>query len=148
MQQEIEAFNAHAITAATFVRSSKAGTIFGGETTAELIASAKGWLQKGSPMRQLRGVDTFLIELCASADSDLIKNVPCGSVAIRITDMEDLTKRGTVKVVEEIVRVSKKNDVQVIVWVATLCTSGVSLETRQRCQRCCYLLSGALRPIH
>ena len=49
MQQEIEAFNAHAITAATAVRSSKAGTIFGGETIAELIANA------------IRGVDTLLI---------------------------------------------------------------------------------------
>ena len=70
MQDEIVAFNAHAITAATAVRSSKACTIFIGETTAELVASAKGWLQKGSATRQLRGMDTLLIEFCASAGSE------------------------------------------------------------------------------
>ena len=42
MQQEIEAFNAHAITAATAVRFSKARTISAGTTSAELIASGKG----------------------------------------------------------------------------------------------------------
>ena len=45
MQQEIDVLNARALTAAAAVRSSKAGTIFTGETCAELLASAKGWLQ-------------------------------------------------------------------------------------------------------
>ena len=57
MQQEIEVLNSRAITAAAAVRSSKASTIFTGETTAELVASAKGWSHEGSPTRQLPGVD-------------------------------------------------------------------------------------------
>ena len=46
MQQEIEVLNARAITAAAAGRSFKASTIFTGETSAELVASANGWLQK------------------------------------------------------------------------------------------------------
>lgn len=40
MQQEIEALNAHAITAATAVCSFEASTLVSGDTTAELIANA------------------------------------------------------------------------------------------------------------
>ena len=100
MQHEIEALNARAITAATAVRSPNAGTIFLGETTAELIANAKGWFQNKFPTRQLRGVDALLIEFCAPAKFELIKNVRYGSVARRVTDKEDFTRGSTIKAVE------------------------------------------------
>ena len=79
MQREIDVLKASSVSAAVAVRSSKNGTIFSCSTTAELLADAKTWLQKGSPTRYLRGVDTLLIELCASANSELNKNVPYGS---------------------------------------------------------------------
>ena len=91
MQQQIEA---------AAVRSSKAGTIFTRETTAELIANANGWFQNKFPTRQLRGVDALLIEFCASANFELIKNVRYGSVARRVTDKEDFTRGSTIKAVE------------------------------------------------
>ena len=67
---------------------------------------------------------TLLVERCASADLELTDDVPYGSAALLITDKEDRTKRGSIKVVEEIIRVANKNDVQVTVWVATPCASG------------------------
>ena len=59
LQQNIDDFerNARAAAAAAAVRSSKNGTIFTGETIAELKASASSWLEKGDPTRSLRGVD-------------------------------------------------------------------------------------------
>ena len=72
MQREIDVLKASAVSAAVAVRSSKSGTIFSGSTTAELLADARGRLQKGSLTRCIRGVDALLIELCASADSELI----------------------------------------------------------------------------
>ena len=85
MQREIDVLKANAMSAAVAIRSSKGGTIFG-KTTAELLADARGWLQKGSPTRCIRGVDTLLIKLCASADSEFTKNVTYGSAALCITD--------------------------------------------------------------
>ena len=95
-----------------------------GDTTAELIANANGWLQKGSPTRQLRGADTLLIEFFASADSELTKTVPYGSAALRMKDKEDFNRRSILNAVAEIIQVAKNNDVQVIVWVAVPCASG------------------------
>ena len=48
LQNEIDAVenSARAAAAAAAVRSSKHGTIFIGKTSAELIASARSWLQK------------------------------------------------------------------------------------------------------
>ena len=76
MQREIDALKYSSVSAAVAVRSSNDGTIFSGSTTAELLADAKAWLQKGSPTRCNRGVDTLLIEFCASADSEFTKKCP------------------------------------------------------------------------
>ena len=70
------------------------------------------WLQKGDPTRPLRGVDTILIEFCASEDSEFIKNVPCGSVALRIAESEDFTKVRTLNAVLDVVCLAKRNAVK------------------------------------
>ena len=124
MQREIDALKYSSVSAAVAVRSSKNGTIFFGSTTAELLADAKTLLQKGSPNRCLRGVDTLLIEFCASADSELTKNVSYGFASLRITDKEDFTRARTLDAILQIICIARKNDVKVKVWVATPCTSG------------------------
>ena len=108
MQREVDALKYSSVSAAVAVRSSKHGTIFSGSTTADRLANAKTWLQKGSPTRYLRGVDTLLIELCASADSELTKHVSCGSVALRITNKDDLTRARTLDAIVQIIRIARK----------------------------------------
>ena len=111
LQNEIDVFE-NSARAAAAVRSSKNRTLFTGKTSAELIASAKRWLQKEDPTRSLRGVDALLIKLCASEDSELTKNVTYGSAALRITDKEDFTKSRTRQVVLEIIRIAKRKQRQ------------------------------------
>ena len=85
----VENLNETTSTAAVAVRfneSQRNMKIFIGTTTEELLANVTSRLQKGDPTRPLRGVDSILIELCASEESELIKNVPYGSAALRITE--------------------------------------------------------------
>ena len=58
------------------------------------------------------------IRRCAPKDLELTKNVPYGSVALRITD-KDLI----LEAVLDIIQIAKKNYVKVIVWVAAPCAS-------------------------
>ena len=50
--------------------------------------------------------------------------MPYGFDILRITDKEDFTKSRTLQAVLEIIRIAKKNDVKIIVWVATPCAPG------------------------
>ena len=52
------------------------------------------------------GVDALLIELCASKNSGLTEQVPYRSVALRITDKEDLTRSIIVKAIIAIMRIA------------------------------------------
>ena len=90
--------------------------IISGATPTGLVANAKASLTKGRSSFRIRGVDTLLIELCASAESEL---TPYGSAAIRITDKEDFYNKHTVDAILAIFRLARKNLVKVTVWVAT-----------------------------
>ena len=67
------------------------GIIITGATIAQLVLSATFIVEKESAKRFSRGLDTLLVELCASDDSELIKQVPYRSAAMRITEKENLT---------------------------------------------------------
>ena len=76
MQSRIDDGKGSIHAAAAAVLSSKHGMIITGATLAELVVNAKDFLPKGIPKRPMRGVDALLIELCASADSELTQQVP------------------------------------------------------------------------
>ena len=68
-----------------------------------LLLVPKFGYRKDLPRASYAVVHALLIELCASADSELVRNVPYGSAALRITDKEDFTKRSIIKDVDEII---------------------------------------------
>ena len=119
MQSEIDALNGSIRTAAAAVPFSKHKITITGATPAELVVNARDFLTKGTPKRPMRGVDALLIELCASAGSELIQQVPYGSAAIRITDQQVLTNSKTLRAIRAIIRLARRNQVRVLVWVAT-----------------------------
>ena len=77
--------------AAAAVPIPKHGIIIAGAIIAQLVLSTTSILEKESAKRLARGIDTLLVELCASDDSDLIKQVPYRPAVIWITENENLT---------------------------------------------------------
>ena len=73
----------------------------------------------------MRGIDTLLIELCASDHSELMRQVPYGSAAIRITQ-QDLTNTQTMRAITSMIQIARRNDIKVLVWTSTPCTAGFS----------------------
>ena len=69
------------------------------------------------------GVNTLLIEFCASDDSELTRQVPYRSAALRVTE-QDLTCSCTVKAIISIMKAAKEKGVKINVWASTPCTSG------------------------
>ena len=53
------------------------------------------------------GVDTLLIELCASENSELTRQVPYRFAALRITEKQDLTSSCTVKAIISIMKAAQ-----------------------------------------
>ena len=68
----------------------------------------------------VRGVDTLLIEFCASENSELTRHVPYRSAALRITEKQDLTCSSTVKAIISIMRAAHEKVVKINVWASTL----------------------------
>lgn len=124
LQAEIYDIKNCVSTATAAVPSSKRRMIISGVTPTELVASANVFLTKGTSSRPIRGIDTLLIELCASAELELTQQVPYGCAAVRITDKEDFTNKHTVYAILAIVRLARKNQVKATVWVATPSISG------------------------
>ena len=59
------------------------------------------------------GVNTLLIELCASDNSELTRQVPYRSAALRITEKEDLTRSCTVKAIISIMKAAHETCVNI-----------------------------------
>ena len=85
-----------------------------------LVLDGKG----PASIRPVRGVDTLLIEFCASENSELTRQVPYRFAALRITEKQDLTCSSTVKAIISIMRVAHEKGVKINVWASTPCTSG------------------------
>ena len=87
-----------------------------GATSGELFKTARQVLFKG-------GIDTLLIELCASDKSTLTALVPHRSAAARITEKPDLTNTKTLRILQDIVRLAGKLKIKVVTWASTPCTA-------------------------
>ena len=70
------------------------------------------------------GVNTLFIELCASDNSELTRQVPYRSAALRITEKQDLTRSCTVKAIISIMKAAQDKGSKINVWASTPCTSG------------------------
>ena len=69
------------------------GIIITCDTVAQLVLTTTPILENKASASKVpaTGVDTLFIELCASEDSELTKQVPYRSAALRITEKEDRT---------------------------------------------------------
>ena len=63
----------------------------------------------------MRGIDSLLIELCASDHSELTRQVHYGSTAIRITQSRDLTNSKTMRALMAMIKMARKNSIKVVV---------------------------------
>ena len=58
------------------------------------------------------GVNTLLIEFCASDNSELTRQVPYRSAALRISEKQDLTRSCTVKAIISIMKAAQEKCVK------------------------------------
>ena len=86
-------------------------------STAELLRDAKLRMASGE-------FTTLLIELCCERGSMLTACTPAGSLALRITEAEDLSSPSTKRAIHSIIRFAGLMSINVHVWTAILCTAG------------------------
>jgi hypothetical protein len=65
-----------------------------------------------------------LLEVCCAVESELARCVPERWLAIRITTSTDVTKRGTKRMIHELIRLCVKLGVRLHTWVSVPCTAG------------------------
>ena len=101
------------------------GVISTGETISKFECNAIVVLDGKGPASILpvRGVDTLLIELCASETSELTPQVPYRFAYLRITEKHDLNRSATVKAMISIIRAAHERGVKINVWASIPCTS-------------------------
>ena len=66
----------------------------------------------------------MLIDFCASDNSELARQVPYRSAALRITEKQHLASSCMVKAIISIMKAAQEKCAKINVWASTHCTSG------------------------